>query len=58
MQLDNTPKANGVYTPAADFLAARFRGAPDNQLLEYRIFREGGKVVQLYTPIALGVLSS
>jgi len=50
--LDNTPNGAGVYSQAADFLAALFRDAPDDQYLEYRIFRKGGKVVQLYTPIA------
>ena len=48
MRLDITPQASSSYTQAVNFLGALFRDAPDNQFLEYRIFRKGGAVVQQY----------
>jgi len=44
LRIDNTPNASAVYTQAADFLAALFRDAPDDQLLEFRIIGTGGPV--------------
>lgn len=50
--VNSTTKASNVYTQAADFLAALFRDAPDEQLLEFRVIVPGGGVEQQYHQIA------